>query len=119
MARNEEKALTLFNKWHTFKKEFHESKLLSAILFFQCSHFGYFAWCTDPLNKRPLAASECQSLPDAEKARRGLLKEISKKIALIQNGGFPGTIVLLLSFPSIYLTLPSFQRAWASQGCAS
>jgi pre-mRNA-splicing factor ISY1 len=43
----------------------------------------------DPLNKRPLAASECQSLPDAEKARRGLLKEISKKIALIQNGGFP------------------------------
>jgi hypothetical protein len=25
MARNEEKALTLFNKWHTFKKDFHAS----------------------------------------------------------------------------------------------
>jgi len=27
MARNEEKALTLFNRWQTFKKDFHSSKV--------------------------------------------------------------------------------------------
>ena len=28
MARNEEKAFTLFNKWTTFKKQFHTGKLV-------------------------------------------------------------------------------------------
>lgn len=42
MARNEEKALTLFNKWHTFKKDFHSSKqhdvapLISVLNAFEC-----------------------------------------------------------------------------------
>jgi pre-mRNA-splicing factor ISY1 len=64
MARNEEKALTLFNKWHTFKKDFH-------------SGAG---------NRRPLVSTECQSLPEAEKNRRDIIREITKKIAMIQNG---------------------------------
>lgn len=63
MARNEEKALTLFNKWHTFKHNFH----------------------ADAKNRKPLLASECQSLPDAEKWRRNIVKELKKKVALIQN----------------------------------
>lgn len=63
MARNEEKALTLFNKWHTFKKDFHASAS----------------------NRRPLLASECQSLPDAEKWRRDIVKDLTKKVAMIQN----------------------------------
>lgn len=63
MARNEEKALTLFNKWQTFKKDYHAGDQ----------------------NKRPLATTECQSLPDAEKFRREILQNITKKISLIQN----------------------------------
>lgn len=63
MARNEEKAMNLFNKWTTFKREFHS---VGA-------------------NRRPLVASECDSLGDAEKWRRDLIRDITKKIALIQN----------------------------------
>lgn len=64
MARNEEKALTLFNKWQTFKKDFHS---VSS-------------------NKRPLHASECESIQDAEKWRRELVRDLTKKIAAIRNG---------------------------------
>jgi hypothetical protein len=64
MARNEEKALTLFNKWQTFKKDYHAGEQ----------------------NRRPLVSAECQSLPEAEKFRREIVQNISKKIATIQNG---------------------------------
>eukprot|EP00004_Rigifila_ramosa_P028339 TRINITY_DN9586_c0_g1_i1.p1 TRINITY_DN9586_c0_g1~~TRINITY_DN9586_c0_g1_i1.p1 ORF type:complete len:253 (-),score=78.96 TRINITY_DN9586_c0_g1_i1:33-758(-) len=40
-----------------------------------------------PTDKRPHLASECFQLDEAEKWRRGLVKEISKKVALIQNAG--------------------------------
>lgn len=63
MARNEEKALTLFNKWDTFKRDFHK----------------------DANNRRPLVASDCNSLGDAEKWRRDLIKDVTKKIAAIHN----------------------------------
>lgn len=63
MARNEEKALTLFNKWQTFKKDYHAGEQ----------------------NRRPLVTAECQSLPEAEKFRRDIVQNISKKIAAIQN----------------------------------
>ena len=63
MARNEEKAMNLFNKWQTFKHEFHA---VAA-------------------NKRPLLASECQSVGDAEKFRREILKDLTKKASLIKN----------------------------------
>eukprot|EP01038_Epipyxis_sp_PR26KG_P008709 gene8709-11768_t len=63
MARNEEKALTLFSKWTTFKKDYH-------------ANIG---------NKRPLLASECESLPEAEKWRRDIIRDVTKKIAAIHN----------------------------------
>lgn len=63
MARNEEKALTLFNKWHTFKKDFHAGA-------------G---------NRRPLVAGECMSVSEAEKHRRDIVRDVNKLVAQIQN----------------------------------
>jgi pre-mRNA-splicing factor ISY1 len=63
MARNEEKALTLWSKWTTFKKDFHSAST----------------------NRRPLLSSDCSSLPDAEKHRRTIVSEVTKKISSIQN----------------------------------
>eukprot|EP01033_Poteriospumella_lacustris_P014128 gene14128-10090_t len=65
MARNEEKALTLFSKWQTFKKDFH----------------------ADKNNRRPLLDSECESLGDAEKFRRDILSNLTKKLSAIRNAG--------------------------------
>ena len=63
MARNEEKAMNLFNKWQTFKKDFHSKDS----------------------NRRPLLSSECDSVGDAEKWRRDIIKDIAKKVPLMQN----------------------------------
>ncbi len=63
MARNQEKALTLFNRWETFKTEFHSKDA----------------------NVRPLADHEVSSLPDAEKRRRDIIREITRKLFAIQN----------------------------------
>ena len=38
--------------------------------------------------QRPYLSSECDNLPDAEKFRRDILSEVTKKVAYIQNGGF-------------------------------
>lgn len=51
------------NKWHTFKAEFH-------------------ATGTD---KRPVMASDCSSVGEAERWRRELVRDITKKIAAIKN----------------------------------
>lgn len=42
--------------------------------------------CAGAQNRRPLVAGECQSLAEAEKARRGIVRDVTKKIAMIQNG---------------------------------
>lgn len=63
MARNEEKALTLFNKWQNFKSSFHSTES----------------------NRRPLLSNDCESLPDAQRFRRDLIQNITKKISAIQN----------------------------------
>lgn len=63
MARNEEKAMNLFNKWQTYKTEFHSKSS----------------------NRRPLVASECDSAGDAEKFRREIIRDLTKKTALIAN----------------------------------
>jgi pre-mRNA-splicing factor ISY1 len=63
MARNEEKAFTLFNKWQTFKQDFHASRA----------------------NRRPFLASECDSLQDAEKFRREIVSNLSKNVSAIKN----------------------------------
>lgn len=36
MARNEEKALTLFSRWTTFKKDYHSSKSINQLLTAAC-----------------------------------------------------------------------------------
>jgi len=41
---------------------------------------------SDASNRRPLLAAECESLPDAEKWRRDIIRDITKKIAATQNG---------------------------------
>lgn len=55
--------MNLFNKWTTFKREFHA---VGA-------------------NRRPLLASDCLSLVDAEKYRKEIIRDVTKKIASIQN----------------------------------
>jgi len=65
MARNEEKAQSLFNKWTTMKE----------------------TMLTGPKQRRPFLASECDNLQEAEKWRREIIKEITKKVAEIQNAG--------------------------------
>ncbi|TMW67312.1 hypothetical protein Poli38472_012428 [Pythium oligandrum] len=65
MARNEEKAQSLLNRWTSMKQDFSDT--------FK--------------NRRPYLASECDNLKDAERWRRQIIKEISKKVADIQNAG--------------------------------
>lgn len=65
MARNEEKAQSLLNRWTSMKQDFGDT--------FK--------------NRRPYLASECESLKDAERWRRQIIKEISKKVSDIQNAG--------------------------------
>jgi len=67
MARNEEKALTLFSKWQSFKTG--QSVLGS---------------------KKTIISSECNSIQDAEKIRRDIIRDITKQIALISNNASLG-----------------------------
>lgn len=66
MARNQEKAMTLLNKWVTMKKEFNSGG--------------------EP-ERRPFLSSECNNLGQAEKWRLDVIREVSKSIAEIQNAG--------------------------------
>jgi pre-mRNA-splicing factor ISY1 len=68
MARNEEKANAMLNRWIEQQKMMEEGK-------------GMFA------TKRPAIASECTVLKDAQKFRSQILREVSKKISEIQNAG--------------------------------
>lgn len=63
MARNEEKAFNLFNKWQTFKTDSH----------------------LESLKKRPSHTSLCNNLADAKRFHRELIQDIIKKISLIKN----------------------------------
>lgn len=65
MARNAEKAMTALARWRRMKEE--EEK--------------------GPIARRPNDTQDCRNLSDAERFRREVTKEISKKIALIQNPG--------------------------------
>lgn len=67
MARNEEKAMTLFSKWDTFKSKY------------EAGDGGG--------KRRPFLSSECTSLAEAEKWRREMIKEMTKKVSMIQNAG--------------------------------
>ncbi|KAF8100178.1 hypothetical protein N665_0229s0008 [Sinapis alba] len=65
MARNEEKAQSMLNRFVTMKES--EKK--------------------KPLQRRPYLASECRDLADADKWRQQIMREISRKVAEIQNEG--------------------------------
>mmetsp|Transcript_5455 Transcript_5455/g.13291 ORF Transcript_5455/g.13291 Transcript_5455/m.13291 type:complete len:254 (-) Transcript_5455:212-973(-) len=64
MARNQEKAQAMLNRFLAFKKE---------------SMYG-------ARGKRPALASECRDLLTAERWRRSIVREISKHVTEIQNG---------------------------------
>jgi hypothetical protein len=63
MARNEEKAGNLWNKWTTFTKDFHNKGA----------------------NRRPLISSECESIADAENYRRDIVRDLLKKTGFTQK----------------------------------
>ena len=65
MARNEEKAQAMLNKFVTAKRDQNR----------------------EDKSVRPYLASECDNVPDCELYRGQILKEISKKVSLIQNEG--------------------------------
>eukprot|EP00250_Pteridium_aquilinum_P013861 c21618_g1_i1 orf=604-1479(-) len=65
MARNEEKAQSMLNRFLAFKNE--EKK--------------------KPKEKRPYLASECRDLAEADKWRLQILREIGRKVMDIQNPG--------------------------------
>ncbi|CAM8947841.1 hypothetical protein QQ045_016333 [Rhodiola kirilowii] len=65
MARNEEKAQSMLNRFVAFKNE--EKK--------------------KPKERRPFLASECRDLADADKWRQQIMREIGRKVSEIQNEG--------------------------------
>ncbi|OWM89249.1 pre-mRNA-splicing factor ISY1 homolog [Punica granatum] len=65
MARNEEKAQSMLNRFITMKAE--EKK--------------------KPRERRPFLASECRDLSEADKWRQQIMREIGRKVAEIQNEG--------------------------------
>lgn len=67
MARNEEKAQLMLNRWVHAKEDAFKGKR----------------------ERRPFLASECDNLSDAERWRRQVIKIVSKKIAQIQNDSLP------------------------------
>ncbi|GAB4836162.1 hypothetical protein Ancab_001075 [Ancistrocladus abbreviatus] len=65
MARNEEKAQSMLNRFIAMKQE--EKK--------------------KPKERRPYLASECRDLAEADKWRQQIMREIGRKVAEIQNEG--------------------------------
>ncbi|WMV31031.1 hypothetical protein MTR67_024416 [Solanum verrucosum] len=65
MARNEEKAQSMLNRFITMKEE--EKK--------------------KPKERRPYLASECRDLAEADKWRQQIMREIGRKVTEIQNEG--------------------------------
>ncbi|KAL8153794.1 hypothetical protein V2J09_011554 [Rumex salicifolius] len=65
MARNEEKAQSMLNRFITMKQE--EKK--------------------KPKERRPFLASECRDLAEADRWRQQIMREIGRKVAEIQNEG--------------------------------
>jgi pre-mRNA-splicing factor ISY1 len=67
MARNEEKGHAMLNKWLRMKKDIGSKEKGS--------------------DRRPFLATECTSVQEAEKWRREIVRETTKKVAEIQNAG--------------------------------
>lgn len=86
MARNEEKAQSLLNRWTSMKQGFSDTFKKCVLL---CV-LSVCWWTHSSLgSRRPYLASQCDNLKDAERWRRQIIREISKKISDIQNGELP------------------------------
>ena len=88
MARNEEKTNAMLNKWLSMKQEHATGGPEQYVIHplkttIKCAYV-YRSYCT--CRRRPYLASECNSLPDAEKFRRQIIGEIMRKVTTIQNG---------------------------------
>lgn len=59
--------------------------------------------------RRPYLASECHELPKCEKFRLEIIREISKKVAQIQNG----KVTTITATPSLILS-PFLQPVWVN-----
>jgi len=68
MARNEEKAQLMLNRWVSLKKAFSSTGASSG-------------------ERRPYLASDCDSVTDAEKWRMQIVRSITRKVSEIQNVG--------------------------------
>jgi pre-mRNA-splicing factor ISY1 len=73
MARNVEKAALMLNRWTSMKDDMAKGERGGGGL--------------GGRERRPYLASECRVLPEAERWRREVLRDISKKVAEIQNAG--------------------------------
>ena len=80
MARNEEKAQSMLNRFLAGKQE-DQAK---------------------PKAKRPFLATECVDLIDADKFRHQILREISKKVMEIQNAGLGEHKYTILTYISCH-----------------
>lgn len=78
MARPEEKAQNMLNKWVKMRQEADRASM-----------YGGGEEQYQPLSKRkrPYLASECEYLQDAEKFRKDIIREIGEHIRKIQNAG--------------------------------
>jgi len=65
MARNQEKAQSMLNRWITYKKQLNGD--------------------IRPMGIRPSLASECDNLTDCERWRMQIIREVGKKVVEIQN----------------------------------
>jgi pre-mRNA-splicing factor ISY1 len=70
MARNEEKAQSILNRWLSQQRPDTQNQ------------------------RRPAVTSECKSLGEAERWRMQLLKEIGNKVMYIQNGKISIKIII-------------------------
>lgn len=73
MARNQEKAHTLMNKWVTAK---HRMRL---------GQTAYYSSFSMTCSHRPLSAYECKTAQECLYWRNDILKELKKKLGQIQN----------------------------------
>eukprot|EP00906_Rhabdomonas_costata_P034886 RCo049058 len=63
MARNQEKAQSMLNRWQQIKRDMEKGDV----------------------QLRPWNTAECRSVPEAERWRKEVIKEVSRKVAEIQN----------------------------------
>jgi len=66
MARNEEKAQSMLNRWLAYKQDLRKSN-------------------RPPPQKRPALPTECSTVQDCERWRMQIIRDLSKKVSEIQN----------------------------------